>query len=198
MHRFRQLINRRLLQQSQISLPTGPISCGPQHYLSQWLPLQRDLSISCPSLLNSSSKHGMNSNLPGGGGGNGRRDGDEGDQTSNSSSAAYNTISDILNVTTKSRQDDSWVDKRASNDLSSINKDGSEQSLAEGEGANKKEGGDDPRPVLNYATGPGGTTKSGIVLGIETSCDDTGVAVVNTDRQILGEALNSQLQIHLK
>jgi N6-L-threonylcarbamoyladenine synthase len=33
-------------------------------------------------------------------------------------------------------------------------------------------------------------------LGIETSCDDTGVAVVRSDGVILGEALASQYQIH--
>lgn len=34
------------------------------------------------------------------------------------------------------------------------------------------------------------------VLGIETSCDDTGVAVVRSDGAVLGEALASQHQIH--
>lgn len=34
------------------------------------------------------------------------------------------------------------------------------------------------------------------VLGIETSCDDTGVAVVRSDGVVLGEALASQHQIH--
>lgn len=34
------------------------------------------------------------------------------------------------------------------------------------------------------------------VLGIETSCDDTGVAVVRSDGTILGEALASQYDIH--
>ncbi|XP_044729195.1 probable tRNA N6-adenosine threonylcarbamoyltransferase, mitochondrial [Chrysoperla carnea] len=36
-----------------------------------------------------------------------------------------------------------------------------------------------------------------IILGIETSCDDTGCAVVDTDGNILGEALKSQQQLHL-
>ena len=36
-----------------------------------------------------------------------------------------------------------------------------------------------------------------MILGIETSCDDTGVAIVDTDGNILGEALHSQLQTHL-
>ena len=34
------------------------------------------------------------------------------------------------------------------------------------------------------------------VLGIETSCDDTGVAVVRSDGTILGEALGSQAALH--
>ncbi|CAM9762306.1 unnamed protein product [Heterosigma akashiwo] len=34
------------------------------------------------------------------------------------------------------------------------------------------------------------------VLGIETSCDDTGAAVVRSDGRILGEALASQAKIH--
>lgn len=36
------------------------------------------------------------------------------------------------------------------------------------------------------------------VLGIETSCDDTGCAIVDTNRNILGEYLHSQQQIHLE
>ena len=31
-----------------------------------------------------------------------------------------------------------------------------------------------------------------IVLGIESSCDDTGAAVVTDEKEILGEALQSQ------
>lgn len=34
------------------------------------------------------------------------------------------------------------------------------------------------------------------VLGIETSCDDTGVAIVRSDGNILGEALASQAELH--
>ncbi|XP_006113391.2 tRNA N6-adenosine threonylcarbamoyltransferase, mitochondrial isoform X2 [Pelodiscus sinensis] len=37
-----------------------------------------------------------------------------------------------------------------------------------------------------------------LVLGIETSCDDTGAAVVDDNGNILGEALHSQNEIHLK
>ncbi|GJQ70306.1 hypothetical protein Trydic_g22744 [Trypoxylus dichotomus] len=35
------------------------------------------------------------------------------------------------------------------------------------------------------------------ILGIETSCDDTGCAIVNNKGKTLGEALHSQHQIHL-
>ncbi|XP_018428917.1 PREDICTED: probable tRNA N6-adenosine threonylcarbamoyltransferase, mitochondrial [Nanorana parkeri] len=37
-----------------------------------------------------------------------------------------------------------------------------------------------------------------VVLGIETSCDDTGAAVVDEHGNILGEALLSQKDVHLK
>ncbi|RZF37878.1 hypothetical protein LSTR_LSTR016588 [Laodelphax striatellus] len=37
--------------------------------------------------------------------------------------------------------------------------------------------------------------KSCVILGIETSCDDTGCAVMNNKGEILGEALNSQTNI---
>ena len=35
-----------------------------------------------------------------------------------------------------------------------------------------------------------------MILGIETSCDDTGAAVVTGDGRVLGEALASQEAIH--
>ncbi|KAK5646034.1 hypothetical protein RI129_004498 [Pyrocoelia pectoralis] len=41
-------------------------------------------------------------------------------------------------------------------------------------------------------------TKRSLILGIETSCDDTGCAIVDSEGNILGEALNSQHLIHLK
>ncbi|XP_029386606.1 tRNA N6-adenosine threonylcarbamoyltransferase, mitochondrial [Echeneis naucrates] len=44
----------------------------------------------------------------------------------------------------------------------------------------------------------GNTTCSRVVLGIETSCDDTGAAVVNEKGVILGEALHSQKEVHLR
>lgn len=37
-----------------------------------------------------------------------------------------------------------------------------------------------------------------IILGIETSCDDTGCGIVDTTGRILGEAINSQHLTHLK
>ncbi|XP_073410051.1 tRNA N6-adenosine threonylcarbamoyltransferase, mitochondrial-like isoform X2 [Dendrobates tinctorius] len=37
-----------------------------------------------------------------------------------------------------------------------------------------------------------------VVLGIETSCDDTGAAVVDENGKILGEAIHSQKEVHLK
>ncbi|XP_028291723.1 tRNA N6-adenosine threonylcarbamoyltransferase, mitochondrial isoform X1 [Gouania willdenowi] len=39
---------------------------------------------------------------------------------------------------------------------------------------------------------------SRVVLGIETSCDDTGAAVVDETGVILGESLHSQKEIHLR
>lgn len=40
------------------------------------------------------------------------------------------------------------------------------------------------------------STGRGLVLGIESSCDDTGAAVLTRDGQILGEALATQEEIH--
>lgn len=36
-----------------------------------------------------------------------------------------------------------------------------------------------------------------IVLGLETSCDETGVAVYDTDRGLIAQALNSQIDLHV-
>ena len=36
------------------------------------------------------------------------------------------------------------------------------------------------------------------VLGIETSCDDTGVAIVNSDRKLIAESKYNQWSIHKK
>lgn len=38
--------------------------------------------------------------------------------------------------------------------------------------------------------------RHGLILGIETSCDETGAAVVTTDGRVLGEALASQAELH--
>ncbi|NCZ30017.1 MAG: tRNA (adenosine(37)-N6)-threonylcarbamoyltransferase complex transferase subunit TsaD, partial [Betaproteobacteria bacterium] len=35
-----------------------------------------------------------------------------------------------------------------------------------------------------------------LVLGLETSCDDTGVALLDSDRGILAQALHSQVAMH--
>lgn len=37
-----------------------------------------------------------------------------------------------------------------------------------------------------------------VILGIETSCDDTGCAIVDSNGRILGENKHSQLQFHLR
>nr|XP_004660318.1 probable tRNA N6-adenosine threonylcarbamoyltransferase, mitochondrial isoform X1 [Jaculus jaculus] len=37
-----------------------------------------------------------------------------------------------------------------------------------------------------------------LVLGIETSCDDTAAAVVDENGRVLGEAIHSQTEVHLK
>lgn len=37
-----------------------------------------------------------------------------------------------------------------------------------------------------------------VVLGIETSCDETGAAVLDETGTILGESLHSQKEVHLK
>lgn len=36
-----------------------------------------------------------------------------------------------------------------------------------------------------------------VVLGIETSFDDTGISIVDSKGKVLGDALNSQLTFHL-
>lgn len=37
-----------------------------------------------------------------------------------------------------------------------------------------------------------------IILGIETSCDETGCGIVDTTGKVLGETINSQHATHLK
>lgn len=36
------------------------------------------------------------------------------------------------------------------------------------------------------------------ILGIESSCDDTAVGVVTSKGAVLGDAIHSQLDVHLK
>lgn len=45
------------------------------------------------------------------------------------------------------------------------------------------------------ATGAGVAGKS-IIMGIESSCDDTGVALLDESGRVLGDAIHSQLQVH--
>jgi N6-L-threonylcarbamoyladenine synthase len=45
-------------------------------------------------------------------------------------------------------------------------------------------------------TGETSTHRPPVVLGIETSCDDTGVALVVAERRVLAEALRGQLEQH--
>jgi N6-L-threonylcarbamoyladenine synthase len=40
------------------------------------------------------------------------------------------------------------------------------------------------------------TAQPPVVLGIETSCDETAAALVDADRRVLAEALSSQLELH--
>lgn len=45
---------------------------------------------------------------------------------------------------------------------------------------------------------PGKVFLHKLVLGIETSCDDTAAAVVDETGNVLGEAIHSQTEVHLK
>jgi N6-L-threonylcarbamoyladenine synthase len=46
------------------------------------------------------------------------------------------------------------------------------------------------------STAASGTARAPVVLGIETSCDETAAALVDADRRVLAEALSSQLELH--
>ena len=48
----------------------------------------------------------------------------------------------------------------------------------------------------NPSSSSSSSSSSFVVLGIESSCDDTGAAIVRSDGTILGEALASQKEIH--
>ncbi|KAJ6633197.1 putative tRNA N6-adenosine threonylcarbamoyltransferase, mitochondrial [Pseudolycoriella hygida] len=55
------------------------------------------------------------------------------------------------------------------------------------------------RPVwLNKRTYTLGPTQRPYILGIETSCDDTGAAILNRDGNILSESVHSQHSQHLR
>ncbi|TKS67561.1 putative tRNA N6-adenosine threonylcarbamoyltransferase, mitochondrial [Collichthys lucidus] len=53
-------------------------------------------------------------------------------------------------------------------------------------------------PQVCFPASFGKAHSSRLVLGIETSCDDTGAAVLDETGQILGESLHSQKEVHLR
>lgn len=52
--------------------------------------------------------------------------------------------------------------------------------------------------LRSSSVGPGTLFPHKLVLGIETSCDDTAAAVVDDAGHVLGEAMHSQTEVHLK
>ncbi|XP_059199133.1 tRNA N6-adenosine threonylcarbamoyltransferase, mitochondrial [Centropristis striata] len=54
------------------------------------------------------------------------------------------------------------------------------------------------RHTFRCSPSPGQAPYSRLVLGIETSCDDTGAAVLDETGEILGESLHSQKEVHLR
>lgn len=54
------------------------------------------------------------------------------------------------------------------------------------------------QPATRRRLSLGSSSLSRLVLGIETSCDDTGAAVVGETGEILGESLHSQKDVHLR
>ncbi|XP_022045932.2 tRNA N6-adenosine threonylcarbamoyltransferase, mitochondrial [Acanthochromis polyacanthus] len=54
------------------------------------------------------------------------------------------------------------------------------------------------RRTLCFSPPSGKASSSRLVLGIETSCDDTGAAVLDEKGAILGESLHSQKEVHLR
>ena len=55
---------------------------------------------------------------------------------------------------------------------------------------------DRPRGKMRPLTSKGRTMKDLLVLGIETSCDETSVSVVKNGREVLSNVINSQIDIH--
>lgn len=54
------------------------------------------------------------------------------------------------------------------------------------------------RRVMDFTSLTRKAYHSRLVLGIETSCDDTGAAVLDETGTILGESLYSQNEVHLR
>lgn len=52
------------------------------------------------------------------------------------------------------------------------------------------------RPLPRAPAAPPPQARPRVLLGIESSCDDTGAAVVTSDGRVLGEALAGQVEIH--
>ena len=55
---------------------------------------------------------------------------------------------------------------------------------------------DRPRGKMRPLTSKGRKMKDLIVLGIETSCDETSVSIVKNGREVLSNVINSQIDIH--
>ena len=54
-----------------------------------------------------------------------------------------------------------------------------------------------PAPLNDFATLPAATyIRSVLVLGIESSCDETAAAVVKDGREILSSVISSQIDLH--
>lgn len=51
---------------------------------------------------------------------------------------------------------------------------------------------------INYVRQYSGEICRPVILGIETSCDDTGAAIVDSKGTVLGESLHSQHKTHLR
>ena len=52
------------------------------------------------------------------------------------------------------------------------------------------------RELSAVVRGEGVWREEVIVMGIESSCDDTGVAVIGGDGRVRGEAIHSQTEVH--
>ncbi|CAI7758400.1 unnamed protein product, partial [Closterium sp. NIES-53] len=82
-------------------------------------------------------------------------------------------------------------------DAADVAGESSESSQSAGDVADVAKG-EAQQQFLSGMSDPGSNPSGGInvILGIETSCDDTGAAVVTSDGRILGEALASQGKVH--